>query len=262
MKRLAVLLVAAGCAKGGGGTATDATPANDAPQADAPTADSPTTVDAPQTADAMIDAPMIDAMIDAPMIDAMIDAPMIDAPMIDAPCVPVNTELLVNGAFDATPIGTGWSETRIDPAYPLVTPPAATNPLATQAGPYYAWLGGFESTAGLVTDVLYQNVTVPANTTQLRITGYYFVGSDESATTTSVYDTGVLALTQLNNTPYTTVLSLSNRSETTAWQAFDHTFVQNLSGQTVRLRMTTSNDISNATSFWFDTLSLVATHCP
>lgn len=261
MKRLAVLLVAAGCANGGGGTSIDATTNNDAPKADAPATDSSTDIDAPPSDAPMIDAASIDAAsIDAPSIDAMVDAPSIDAPMIDAPCVPVNTELLANGAFDATPIGTGWTEMRIDPDGPIVSAP---NSVTTQAGPYYAWLGGIAAASGgTATDALYQDFTVPANTTQLRITGYWTVRSAEDPAETAVFDSGTLALTQLNNTPYTTVVALSNKSENAAWQSFSHTFVQNLSGTTVRLRMTSSNDDSLVTSFWFDSLSLVATHCP
>ena len=36
----------------------------------------------------------------------------------------------------------------------------------------------------------------------------------------------------------------------------------NLAGQTIRVRMTSTNDFFRATSFYFDTLSLRALRCP
>jgi len=47
-----------------------------------------------------------------------------------------------------------------------------------------------------------------------------------------------------------------------AWQPFTHSFTANVSGQTVRLRFTSTNDVTLGTNFFFDTLSLKATHCP
>ena len=41
----------------------------------------------------------------------------------------------------------------------------------------------------------------------------------------------------------------------------DVTATQNLSGQTVRLRLTSTNDIWEATSFYFDTFAVTATVC-
>jgi hypothetical protein len=42
-----------------------------------------------------------------------------------------------------------------------------------------------------------------------------------------------------------------------SWQLFD-----DLSGQTVRLRIESNSDEAAQTSFHFDTLALTATHCP
>lgn len=243
----------AGCASGSAAL-------SDAPPAGGPDAKVYLDGQIEGTPDAPIDAaPHIDAAIDAaPHIDAAIDARPIDAPP-DA-CVPITTELLVNPVFDLTPVGTGWTESTIDPAYPPIT----SDGFAAQSTPYKAWMGGFA--AGDVgqssaTDVVYQDVAVPANTTQLVITGYYVVGTTETGTT--VYDTGSFDLLQTNGTPIENVLSLNNTTPTAAaWTPFSHTFAQNVSGQTVRVRITSTNDISNVTNFFFDTLSLKATHCP
>jgi hypothetical protein len=102
---------------------------------------------------------------------------------------------------------------------------------------------------------------VPANTTQLVLTGYYIVGTTETGTT--VYDRASVDLQQTNGTPIENVMSLNNTTTTpAAWQLFTHTFTANVSAQTVRLRFTSTNDITNVSNFFFDTLSLKATHCP
>jgi hypothetical protein len=256
MQRVLALVAVAGCASGSA-TLTE----QDAAVVDAAKIDAAIDagIDAP-----MIDAPMIDApMIDAP-IDAMIDAPMIDAPMIDAPpdaCIPLDAELLANPALDLSPAGTGWQQTLIDPAFPLVT---GDGMLLAHSAPFKAWLGGIESDGfpATVTDVLYQDVVVPAGTTQLVLTAYYEVRSGEDPAETMVFDSAAIDVTQPNGTPIVTVRALSNLTPTTTWTLVTHTFAQNLSGQTIRVRMTSTNDFFRATSFYFDTLSLRALHCP
>ena len=203
---------------------------------------------------------------DAVVPDAvMSDAPLIDGGMPDAfvpppdACVAVNSQLLVNPVFDASPIGTGWQETRIDPSFPLVT---NTGNLAPQSAPNKAWLGGVEAGFGsTATDVLYQQLTVPAGTTQLVLTGYYYVATNETSTSTA-YDTATLLVTRTDGSTIQAVRSFSNLTATTGWTAFSHTFSQDLSGQTIRVRMSSKNDFLDATSFWFDTLALTATGCP
>ena len=243
-RALALIVTAAGCASGTSNAQQDAA-----------------VIDA-----AKIDAPMIDgSMIDAPMIDApMIDAPMIDAPMIDAPpdaCVPIYVELLANPALDLSPVGTGWGQVVIDPAFPLIT---GDGNIVEHSAPYKAWLGGIESSGfpATVTDVLYQDVVVPANTTQLVLTAQYDVRSGEDPAETTVYDSAAIDVTQTNGTPIVTVRALSNLTPTTTWTAVSHTFTPNLAGQTIRVRMTSTNDFFRATSFYFDTISLRALRCP
>jgi hypothetical protein len=187
--------------------------------------------------------------------DARPDAPP-DAPP-DA-CIPVVTQLLQNPAYDLTPDGVGWQQQLIQSGYPIVT---GQDGIAEHSPPYKAWLGGF--TGNAVTDVLYQDVAIPPATTQLVLSGYYDVRTQESTTATTAYDTASLGVTQTNGTPIVTILALSNLTPKTAWTLFNHTFAQNLSGQTVRLRMTSTNDPSLVSSFYFDTFTLTATHgCP
>ena len=80
---------------------------------------------------------------------------------------------------------------------------------------------------------------------------------------TASNDTGHVDLLQTNGTPIEAVLSLSNLTNTgSAWLLFTHNFATIPVGQTVRLRITSTNNQTLGTNFFFDTLSLKATHCP
>lgn len=210
-----------------------------------------------------------DAPIDAPRdaaIDARPDAPPDAFRYLDA-CVPKTDELLANPTFDLAPQGTNWTQVPIANATGGPYYPITSDGVTPQSAPYDVWLGGLTGAdvtpnTATVTDQVYQDVAVPANTTSLVITGYYIVGTTETTTTTQ-YDHGTLELTQTNGTPIEGVLAFSNLSATGAtWVAFSHTFTTVPSGQTVRVHFTSTNDISNQTNFFFDTLSLKATHCP
>ncbi len=253
-RAVALIVTVAGCASGTSSLSQDAAVV-DAAKIDAAVAiDSPVVIDGPIMIDAAIDAPiMIDAAIDAPI---MIDAPV----MIDA-CVPLDAELLANPALDLAPIGMGWQQTLIDPMFPLIT---GDGNIVEHSAPYKAWLGGLESSGfpATVTDVLYQDVVVPANTTQLVLTAQYDVRTGEDPGETTVYDSAAIDVTQTNGTPIVTVRALSNLTPTTGWTMVTHTFAPNLAGQTIRVRMTSTNDFFRPTSFYFDTLSLRALHCP
>ncbi len=208
----------------------------------------------------------IDAAIDAPIDARPLDAfKFEDAPPPDA-CVPLITELLTNPVLDLSPTGIGWTEVPIQNLpggpYPIIT----SDGLAAQSPPFKAWLGGAAGEDAnpeqdSLTDQLYQDVAVPALTTQLVLTGFYVVGTTETGSV--VYDTGSLDLLQTNGTPIENVMALNNTTTVSDWTTFSHTFTANVSGQTVRLRATSTNDITNNSNFFFDTLSLKATHgCP
>jgi hypothetical protein len=170
-------------------------------------------------------------------------------------CVQQITQLLVNPAFDETPAGKGWTQTLIDADSPLVTD---ADGVTEQTPTMKAWLGGIEAPLGVtVKDTLVQDVVIPANTTNLVLSGFYDVRTGELGTT--AFDTARLVVTKTDGTTIATVLSLSNLSAKTTWTTFAHAFSQNLSGQTVRIRITSTNDELDPTSFFFDSLSLVAT---
>ena len=184
--------------------------------------------------------------------------PPIDQMVTPDACVPAVTELLVNGAFDSVTIGMGWTQQMVEGNI------VRSDGVTPDTAPNEAWLGGYESNDLVVkvTDAIYQDVSVPAMTTALQLTGRYIVGTQDNATT--AYDTGSLSARQTNGTTIVAIKSLDNTMATgPTWQPIDHSFSQNLSGQAVRIFMTSSNDYFYASNFFFDTLSLRATHgCP
>jgi hypothetical protein len=208
------------------------------------------------------DAFVPDAFVpDAFVPDAFVpDAFVPDAFVPPDACVPVVTQLLVNPTYDLTPMGAGWQQTPIDAQFPLITD---QDGVPEHSAPFKAWLGGLVASSGTVTDVLFQDVAIPPLTTQLVLTGVFDVRTSEDPSATFPFDTASLTVTQTNGTPIVTILSLSNLTPKTDWTPISFTFAQNLSAQTVRLRMTSSNDFSLPTSFFFDTFALTATHgCP
>ena len=212
----------------------------------------------PQDAKVWLDGhiePQPDAAMHPPS-DASVDAPK---PLDAYVCTVHTQQLLLNPVLDLAPAGTNWVMQNIDAAYPVVT---GDGVIGAQSAPYKAWMGGITGTdenTSSVTDALYQDVAVPAGTTSLVFTGYYDVRTSETGTT--VYDRGDVSLLKTDGTPLETIKTLDNTAPTTGWTAFNKTFTGNYSNQTVRLRFTTTNDIINATSFYFDTFALTATYC-
>lgn len=259
MIRLAmVVLVLGACARGATPFEQDGSlQTEDAPRP--PDARDEETFDAAidATGDAMADAPRPDAMV-----DAMVDAPpppdaMVDAMVVPDACVPMIVEKLTNPAFDSTPRGTGWVQDPIDNSYPIIT---GDGDFAEHTAPYKAWMGGFVASSGQVTDVMTQQVVFPADTTSVTLTGYYAVGTEETGST--AYDTASVALVDMNDVLVENALVLSNLTPTTTWTAFSKTFTTNVAGRTLKLRFTSSADDSYNTNFFFDSMSLKATHCP
>ena len=190
-----------------------------------------------------------DASIDSPMMggEAGIDTP--------GPCTPMMVNLLQNGNFETMPLATGWTETRYENE-PIVR---TDGTITAQSGTVRAWLGGVLGTIGTdASDALHQDVMVPASATNIVITGFYDVRTGETGTT--AYDDATLALLSTGGAVLDQQ-TFSNTGPTTAWTAINRPVTANIAGQTVRLRLTSNNDFTAATSFYFDTLALSATVC-
>lgn len=218
--------------------------------------------DTTDNVDSTDDAPDVDAAV-TPVIDAAPALPDAEPLPPDAGCVPVNQQLLSNPNFDVEPIGTGWSEVAIDPMYPLIT---GDDGIAEHTAPYKAWMGGIEASGADVTDSLVQFVALPADATTLSLSMQYEVRTGEDPGDPNVYDAAVVEFVDGVGTTFATALAVDNTTPTTAWTALTYTVdpavVAARAGTTIGVRMRTSNDFSNATSFYFDTASLTALACP
>lgn len=190
-----------------------------------------------------------------PQVDA---GPGVDAPVTtpDAPggCTVVTRNLLTNGNFDTAPLGTGWTATPIATGDTLVG--GTADGAIVQSAPNTAWLGGL-ATAG--TDVLYQDVTIPASTTALAFTGFQQVRSNEILQ--FGYDFAFVDLVSTANAPLEAIVALEDNDDGTSWVPISYAVPTPYAGQTVRLRLTSTSDGTYATSFFFDTLALNATFC-
>jgi hypothetical protein len=194
----------------------------------------------------------IEGHADARPIDAAIDARPLDAYV----CTTHVTQLLGNPALDLA-AAAPWVQTNIDNAYPII---GNLGTFAPHSAPNKAWMGGIVAPSGQnVTDVLHQDVAIPAGTSSLVLTYQYVVGTQETGST--VYDRGYVDLLKTDGTPLESVQQLTNATTNAAWAPFTKTFTGNYSGQTVRLRFTSTNDDLRVTNFFFDTVALTATYC-
>jgi hypothetical protein len=196
-----------------------------------------------------VDAPR---PIDGPSTQPPIDAP--NTPPIDSPpaCTPMNINLLANPAFDMTPLGMGWVAAPIDPLYPIIT----ADGTLVQSAPNKAWMGGLARANA--NDTLHQDFTVPAGATALRIAGFYEVRTQELF---GVYDRAKVELAQTSGTLIQQVIAVDNSGATTAWTPLAFNVSTPHAGETLRLRLSTTSDTTDSTSFFFDSLSVTATVC-
>lgn len=191
-----------------------------------------------------------DASVDSPTstgTDAAVDSP--------AQCTPMTVNLLQNPNFETTPLATGWTETRY-----MNEPIVRTDGIAGQSPTTKAWLGGVVGTIGSnATDGLHQDIAIPASATNIVLTGFYEVRTGETGT--AIYDRGSLDLVSTTGTVIEPIQAFTNAAPTTTWTAINKTITANVKGTTVRLRMTSSNDFTAASAFYFDTMVLNATVC-
>ena len=161
------------------------------------------------------------------------------------------TDLLMNGAFDMTPVGMGWSGTPANPLYPIIT----ANGLTPDSTPNKAWMGSVVS----ATDEMYEDVTVPAGATKLTFAGVYEVRTTETGTTAN--DTSTIEIDDTSGTMIESVLAIDNTSAGTTWVPFTHTTTTAVAGKTLRIHFASSNNATKATSFYFDTVSFQISGC-
>jgi hypothetical protein len=103
-------------------------------------------------------------------------------------------------------------------------------------------------------------VTVPAGTTALRLTGYWSIDTDEG---TYPWDFVTIELRTETGAEDDKLLTYSNADATTGWLPLSATAEDPRPGSTRWFAIhATTDEWSDITSFFFDTLVLEATVCP
>ena len=128
----------------------------------------------------------------------------------------------------------------------------------SHGGVGYAWLGGYDGE----TDILYQDITIPADATAAGLRFWYDIATVD--TSTAAHD--ILTLTVKN--PATgavlqTLATLSNLNKTSDWTQSSQYDLLAYKGQTIRLTFTgTTNSDDLNTNFFLDDVELAVTLPP
>mgnify|MGYP002382153217 CR=1 FL=1 len=156
---------------------------------------------------------------------------------------------LSNGNFES---GTsGWSQSSTG-GYKLIS---NFSQYAAYSGSQYAWLGGYNSG----TDVLYQDVTVPASGTGAKLQFWYHITTNETAVYSEWDKLSIELVSPSSGAKLATLASFSNLSKTSGWTQSPQYDLTAYRGQTVRLRFTATVDATDSSSFRFDDISVFPT---
>jgi len=234
---LSVCLAAAACASADGSSDAGASDPADA------------TAASPDGAAQGPDSGSIQIAADAapePQADAANPDPDPDA----APCAPAWTNLLDDGGFDSG--ATDWTA-----AGGPVIQDSTTMPISSYSGTHAAWLAGYNA----ANEELHQTVTVPADTSALRLTGYHcYVTADLGGANDFLHiriRTGLGAELE-------TLANISNEDVGTVcgWTSFELAPSSTHAGETIQLYFNATTDGLFPSSFYVDSLALEAYACP
>jgi len=155
----------------------------------------------------------------------------------------VNTQLIVNGGFES--VANSWTATS------GVISNDATQ--AAHGGTYKAWMNGYGSAH---VDSLYQQITIPSNSTTATLNFWLKVVSDET-TTTQAYDTLQVQVRNSSGTVLSTLATYSNLNKGASYvsKSFD---LSAYKGQTIRIYFLGTEGSVTATSFIIDDVSVIA----
>lgn len=192
----------------------------------------------------------VDAAPGDPVDAAVPDAP--DVP-VDAGCTDTFTNLLVNADFEGGNVD--WTETT-NGGQTVIREDGNGLPFSAEAGVWAALILGFNNAA----ITLSQTVTVPADATALRLSGYRCWVTDEGA---GEFDTMTIELRDGAGAPLETLMAITNEDAgaTCAWELFEITPSEIHAGEDIQLALDGVSDAATVTSFAFDTLALEAEVC-
>jgi hypothetical protein len=187
-----------------------------------------------------------------PTIDAM---ETVDA---DTGCTVQTVNLLGNSNFDSG--DTVWTTVSTPDVYPVILSTSSspyTFPYTPHTGIWGAWLGGVDSPdAGDETRYVWQQISVPADATNLSISGQRWFESEDFGD----FDQAAVRIISTSNTVLQEVFLWNADDITGGWTAFSGA-LNNYAGQTIKVYLISWNDSSLNTNFFFDTVSFNATVC-
>jgi len=157
------------------------------------------------------------------------------------------SNVVTNGGFESG--ASSWTESATS-GQAIITSGAS----GAHSGSGYAWLGGYVSG----TDILSQNVTIPAGASPVTLQFWYRILTAETSTANAFDTFRVTIHNPTTGAQLATVATASNLNATSGWvqsQTFD---LSAYAGQTVQLRFTATNDASNISSFFVDDIVLSA----
>jgi hypothetical protein len=172
-----------------------------------------------------------------------------------------NNELLVNAGFDSGK-GVGWEEMSDWPGIDLVVneddPALTAEGVSPDAGSFLAWLGGIpDNEWDHYVTLIQQRVLIPAGASSLTLSGRHLVQSTDDPS--AEYDEAYLEF-DLDDAVVWQSIRLTNLSASTGWVSFSKTTtdLEDLAGKTLLFYAYARTDLTGKTSFFLDSLSLVA----
>jgi subtilase family serine protease len=158
-----------------------------------------------------------------------------------------SSQLIVNGGFE-TGTATPWTIS----AGALCTTSSCGGE-APHGGTWFVWMDGYGQTH---TDTASQTVAIPSGKSTINLTYYLHIDTAET-TTTQAYDKLTVQVYSSTGTLLKTLATYSNLNAASGYALHTNSLAA-YSGQTVSIRFTGKEDVSLATSFVLDDVSLTA----
>lgn len=162
----------------------------------------------------------------------------------------IQTQLLLNPGFESGAANWVTYDSAIITVIPIIN-----NSTAPYAGLWNAWLGGYSNSSVVITQYLYQDVTIPTNATSANLNFYLYQYTNETATTAQ--DTLKVQIQNTAGTVLATPATYSNLTPTGMGYAKKTINLFAYKGQRVRVFfLSTSNTNAFYTGFYLDNVTL------
>lgn len=173
-------------------------------------------------------------------------------------------QLLANAAFDSGRTGV-WTEESTYAGVEILTRRDDAQLVAAgvtpHTGDWLAWLGGIPDNdeERKHTVKLRQTIAVPADAASLTVSGRYWIKTAENPND-AVYDELFIEIEEQEDVVVQLLHMVSNLDDTTGWTSFERSTdnLDQIRGRTLTFRAYSRTDFTYQTSFYLDSLRLVA----